>query len=64
MLEQAIIPPALGVVGLVAAFVVYALVKRYPEGGDNVRDIGDEIHLGRWYSCAGSTPCWRSSARC
>ncbi len=46
MLEQAIIPPALGVVGLVAAFVVYALVKRYPEGGDNVRDIGDEIHLG------------------
>ena len=46
MLEQAIIPPALGVVGLVAAFVVYALVKRYPEGGDNVREIGDEIHLG------------------
>ena len=46
MLEQAIIPPVLGVVGLVAAFVVYALVKRYPEGGDNVRGIADQIHLG------------------
>ena len=46
MLEQVLIPPALGVVGLVAAFVVYALVKRYAEGDDNVRDIADEIHLG------------------
>ena len=46
MLEQAIIPPALGVVGLVAAFVVYALVKRYAEGDDNVRHIADQIHLG------------------
>ena len=46
MLEQTIIPPALGVVGLVAAFVVYALVKRYAEGDDNVRHIADQIHLG------------------
>ena len=46
MFEQAIIPPALGVVGLVAAFVVYALVKRYAEGDDNVRHIADQIHLG------------------
>ena len=46
MLEFTIIPPALGLVGLAAAFVVYALVKRYEEGDEKVRGIADQIHLG------------------
>ena len=46
MLELTVIPPALGLVGLVAAFVVYALVKRYEEGDEKVRGIADQIHLG------------------
>ena len=46
MLEQTILPPALGLVGLACAFIVYALVKRYAEGEDNVRKIADQIHSG------------------
>ena len=46
MLEQTILPPLLGLVGLACAFIVYALVKRYPEGEDNVRRIADQIHFG------------------
>ena len=46
MLELTVIPPALGLVGLIAAFVVYALVKRYAEGEENVRNIADQIHIG------------------
>ena len=46
MLELTVIPPALGLIGLFAAFVVYALVKRYEEGDEKVRNIADQIHLG------------------
>ena len=46
MLEQTILPPALGLVGLACAFIVYALVKRYAEGENNVRKIADQIHSG------------------
>ena len=46
MLEQTILPPVLGLVGLACAFIVYALVKRYAEGEDNVRKIADQIHSG------------------
>ena len=46
MLEQTILPPAFGLIGLACAFVVYALVKRYAEGEDNVRHIADQIHMG------------------
>ena len=46
MLEQTILPPVLGLVGLACAFIVYALVKRYAEGEDNVRKIADQIHAG------------------
>ena len=46
MLEQTLIPPTLGAFGLIAAFIVYALVRRYAEGEDHVRDIADQIHLG------------------
>ena len=46
MLEQTIIPPAFGLIGLACAFIVYALVKRYAEGDENVRNIADQIHMG------------------
>ena len=46
MLEQTILPPAFGLIGLACAFIVYALVKRYAEGEENVRHIADQIHMG------------------
>jgi len=41
-----ILPPLLGLLGLVAAFVVYLLVMKYPNGEDKVKKIGDQIHTG------------------
>ena len=41
-----LIAPALGVVGLIAALVVFSLVMRYSDGTDQVKKIGDEIHKG------------------
>ena len=38
--------PILGVIGMVAAFVVYQLVMKYPDGEDKVKKIGDQIHNG------------------
>ena len=38
--------PILGVIGMVAAFVVYQLVMKYPHGEDKVKKIGDQIHNG------------------
>ena len=46
MTEPTLIPPALGVVGLIAAFIIYALVKRYDEGDDAIKKIADAIHSG------------------
>ncbi|MGD8711090.1 MAG: sodium-translocating pyrophosphatase [Ectothiorhodospiraceae bacterium] len=40
------IPPLLGIIGLVAAFLIYASVKRRPAGEKRVVDIGEKIHLG------------------
>ena len=40
------IPPVLGIVGLIAAFVVYLLVMQYPDGEKKVKKIGDQIHSG------------------
>ncbi len=45
-MDNLIIPPALGVLGMVMAFVVYKLVMKYPDGEDNVKKIGDQIHAG------------------
>ena len=39
-------PPLLGVFGMAAAFVVYMLVMKYPDGEDKVKKIGDQIHNG------------------
>jgi len=40
------LPPLLGVLGLICAFILYKLVVRYPEGEDNIKKIADQIHLG------------------
>ena len=45
-MENLIIPPALGILGMVMAFVVYKLVMKYPDGEDKVKKIGDQIHAG------------------
>ena len=40
------IPPLLGFVGLLVALGLYIIVNRFPEGDQNVKKIGDQIHLG------------------
>ena len=46
LMDLALIPPILGGVGLITAFIVYMLVKRYPAGEEKVRHIADQIHRG------------------
>ena len=41
-----LLPPLFGALGLVAAALVYATVKKYPAGEGKVVEIGDQIHLG------------------
>ena len=41
-----LLPPVLGVVGMLAAALVYMLVMKYPDGEDKVKKIGDQIHAG------------------
>ena len=45
-MDNLIIPPALGILGMVMAFIVYKLVLKYPDGEDKVKKIGDQIHAG------------------
>ncbi len=40
------LPPLVGIVGLVCAYILYFLVTRHPEGEDNIKKIADQIHLG------------------
>ena len=40
------LPPLLGFMGLLVALGIYVVVNRYPEGSDEVKKIGDQIHLG------------------
>ena len=40
------LPPALGVLGLIIAFVIYRMVLRQDAGDGLVKKIGDQIHLG------------------
>ncbi len=40
------LPPIVGGLGLLVAFVLFLLVKRYPEGDGKIKKIGDQIHLG------------------
>ncbi len=40
------LPPIMGVLGLVCAFVIYVLMTRYDEGEEKIRKIADAIHEG------------------
>ena len=40
------IPPILGVLGLFVALGIYLVVINFPEGDEEVKKIGDQIHLG------------------
>ena len=40
------LPPLMGVLGLVCAFIIYLLMMRYAEGGEKVRKIANAIHEG------------------
>ncbi len=40
------VPPALGLIGLFAAFIIYRIVHKYPAGDGLVAKIGDQIHSG------------------
>jgi K(+)-stimulated pyrophosphate-energized sodium pump len=46
MSNLTLIPPVLGLVGLVVAIVIYFIVKSYDEGGDDLKKIADQIHIG------------------
>ena len=46
MLTIDVLPISLGILGLVAAFLVYARILQTPAGEGRVKDISDEIHLG------------------
>ena len=41
-----LIPIILGLIGLISAYLLYSVVKKYPAGEKNLTDISDEIHLG------------------
>ncbi|MCW8857255.1 MAG: sodium-translocating pyrophosphatase [Kangiella sp.] len=46
MTDNMILPPLLGLIGLAFAFIIYFVVKRYPEGDDKIKKIGNAIHSG------------------
>ncbi|MFW6258735.1 MAG: sodium/proton-translocating pyrophosphatase, partial [Halochromatium sp.] len=43
---NALIPIILGIFGLLAAYLIFRVVKAYPKGESTVAAIGDAIHLG------------------
>ena len=45
-MDNLIISPALGLLGMAMAYVVYILVMKYPDGEERVKKIGDQIHTG------------------
>lgn len=46
MQDMLYLPPALGVLGLIIAFIIYGVVKKYPEGDSAIKKISDAIHSG------------------
>ena len=46
MSEYLMVPPLLGVAGLIIAFVIYHIMSRHDHGTDKVKSIADQIHLG------------------
>jgi len=45
-MDVLLLPPLLGGLGLVVAFIVYSVLSRYPVGEGAVADIATEIHRG------------------
>ena len=45
-MDITLVPPVLGVTGLVIAYILYLSVKKYPAGEGKVVEIGEAIHLG------------------
>ncbi|MCA1799024.1 MAG: sodium-translocating pyrophosphatase [Xanthomonadaceae bacterium] len=41
-----LLPPLMGVIGLIAAFLVYRMVASYPAGSGLVAEIAEQIHIG------------------
>ena len=41
-----LMPPALGVLGLLTILVIYQWIKKQPGGSGKVKKIGEQIHLG------------------
>ena len=46
MMDTNLLPPLLGVVGMIVAVIIYGLVKRYDEGEPAIKKIADAIHEG------------------
>jgi K(+)-stimulated pyrophosphate-energized sodium pump len=46
MIDTALIPPLFGVIGMVVAFIIFGLVKRYDAGEEKIKKIADAIHTG------------------
>ena len=46
MSSYALVPIVLGVIGLLAALIVYRAVLSFPEGTGKVVDIANQIHRG------------------
>ncbi len=45
-MSSAFVPIGLGIFGLFAAYLVFAMIKKSPAGEGRVKEISDEIHLG------------------
>ena len=46
MLDKLLLPPLLGIIGMIVAVIIYGLVKRYDEGDPAIKKIADAIHDG------------------
>lgn len=46
MVFDLMLPPVVGVAGLLLAFVIYHVMSRHNHGDDKVKHIADQIHLG------------------
>jgi len=46
MIDLTLVPPIVGVIGLVCAIIIYFIVKSYDPGGEELKKIADQIHIG------------------
>ena len=45
-MDVLLFPPIIGVIGLIAAFIIYQIVKQYSPGEGAVAEISEAIHSG------------------